>query len=326
MLTGQESIVELLRKSKRVAEVLIEFGITAEVADHLRLKNLAHAAIVLKQPLRKILTAVADVTGEEVKEPDVKGMDIQRTEGVLRAHGGLQKGFPEGVRRVILVHSGKGGVGKTFVTVNLAAALAQNGKRVGILDADIDCPNVMKMLRLEGKLTANARKKIQPLEKFGVKVVSMAPTLHAEDQVTLWRGPITSRALEQFLYDTDWGELDFLIVDLPPGTSDIPISALNMLEGAEMIVVTTPQELAIMDARKSVQLAKKMKANVIAIVENMASGIFGESGTEHLAESLTIRFGGTIPLRREYANIAEDGGPAVLKDAELADTLVKTVL
>lgn len=228
----------------------------------------------------------------------------------------LRTGFPKGVKRVIAVHSGKGGVGKTFVAVNLAVYLADRGFKVGLIDADIDCPNVMRVMGLEGKLIANSRKKIVPLEKFGVKVVSLAPMQTREDQSIMWRGPVISKAIEQFVHDTNWGKLDFLIVDLPPGTSDAPISVLNILKGAEVLIVTTPQQLAIVDARKAVNLAREMGARVIGLIENMSGEIFG-GGAVKMAKLMKIPFLGSIELKAEYQRQLEKGRIPVLKDKSL---------
>lgn len=235
-----------------------------------------------------------------MNKPNVKGLDA------VGMRKGLRKGVPDSIKKIIAVHSGKGGVGKTFVAVHLALYLAKEGLRVGLLDADIDCPNVMKMLRIDGILKANGEKKIVPLEKMGVQVVSVAPMLQQEDQVLLWRGPILSKVVEQLIHDVAWPALDYLIVDLPPGTSDIPISILQMLDQAQVLLVTTPQELALLDARKSYHLAKKMQREVIGIVENMSGDLFGGgdqevSSTKKLAKELAIQFLGSIPLDASFA-------------------------
>ncbi len=218
-----------------------------------------------------------------------------------RFQRGLRKGFPTGVKRTVVVHSGKGGVGKTFVAVNIARALADNGLKVGLLDADIDCPNALKTLEMDGDLIANAEKKIIPLEKDGLKAVSMAPLLGGEHEALLWRGPRLSRAVEQLVHDTDWGELDFLIVDAPPGTSDVPLSILQVLEGAEMLLVTTPQDTAVMDAMRSAKMAQRLKIDVIGVIENMAGVVFGEGGGERLAKELGVPLLASILLKAEFA-------------------------
>lgn len=218
-----------------------------------------------------------------------------------RFQRGLRKGFPKGVKRVIVVHSGKGGVGKTFVAVNVARALVDAGLKVGLLDADIDCPNALKTLDMDGDLMANADKKIIPLEKAGLKAVSMAPLLNDDGEALLWRGPRLSRAVEQLVHDTDWGELDFLIVDAPPGTSDVPLSILQVLEGAEMLLVTTPQDVAVMDAMRSAKMADRLKIQVVGVIENMAGVVFGKGGGEKLAKELGVPLLASILLKAEFA-------------------------
>lgn len=235
-----------------------------------------------------------------------------------RMQRGLRRGAPAGAC-IIAVHSGKGGVGKTFVATNLAVSLAKAGRRVGLLDADIDCPNILKSLNLKGKLVANADRKIVPLEKYGIKIVSMAPLMATEDESLLWRGPRTSRAVEQLVHDTDWGELEYLIVDVPPGTSDVPISVLQILEGVQLLIVTTPQELALMDARRSARMAQRLNVPLLGIVENMAGDVFGQGGGEALAAELDVPFWGSIPLKASYAHTDE---PASLSDPTLRKQMV----
>lgn len=306
MLTGQESIADLIKRFPKAKKVLRECGIAAEAAKQGPYKNLAHAAIAQKLSLQKILQKLSAVTGEPVRATKVSGMG-----GAGSQKTGLRRGTPEGIKRVLAVHSGKGGVGKTFVAINLALGLASKGARVGLLDADVDCPNVMKVLGLKGTLAANGAEKIVPLEYQSgagrtLKVLSMAPMLKNEDDVLMWRGPIVSRVVDQFIHDTAWGELDFLVVDLPPGTSDIPLTIFHILEGAELIVVTTPQELALLDARRAIKMARQMNAKIIGLIENMSGEIFGggekaKIGGVQLSKDLKIPFLGSIPLDAGFA-------------------------
>lgn len=256
-------------------------------------------------------------------KPKVKGLPPQHFSR------GLRTGNPPGVKNVLAVHSGKGGVGKTFVAVNLAMAMIKKGFKVGILDADVDCPNVMKMLKLEGKLIANANKKMIPLEKFGLKIVSLAPMLESDEEAVLWRGPIVSRVVEQLLHDTEWGELDYLVVDLPPGTSDIPLSVLQMLGDARVLVVTTPHELAVMDARRSIRMVQKLHCEVAGIIENMAGDVFGSAGENKLAADaaleLAIPLLGTIELKGMYAENPQSGETAIDRDPYLAELFSNVV-
>ncbi len=205
----------------------------------------------------------------------------------------------EKIKKKIGVYSGKGGVGKTTVAVNLAAHLARSGSKVGLLDADIDCPNATKVLGVtEGPIVENGR--IQPAIKNGVKVVSMAFFQQNEDEAIIWRGPMIHNAINQFLQMTDWGELDYLVVDMPPGTSDAPLTIMQALTMDGFIVVTTPQSLAAMDAKRSINMIRKLNTNVLGIVENFTSDIFGSGAGQQLSDELNLNFLGSIALRSDY--------------------------
>ncbi|MFH1141353.1 MAG: Mrp/NBP35 family ATP-binding protein [Chloroflexota bacterium] len=203
------------------------------------------------------------------------------------------------IKTKIGVYSGKGGVGKTTVAVNLAVALAQKGYRVGLMDADIDCPNATKVIAAT-QPPAHEDGKFIPLEAFGVKVMSMAFFQQNEEEAIIWRGPMVHNAISQFLEITDWGELDFLVVDLPPGTSDAPLTVMQTLSLDGFIVVTTPQALAKLDAKRSVNMIRKMNVNILGVVENMSGDMFGSGAGEELAKETDTPFLGRLELRREY--------------------------
>lgn len=213
-----------------------------------------------------------------------------------------------GVRNKVAVYSGKGGVGKTTIAVNLACLLAWKGHRVGVLDADIDCPNVARVLRAtEPPVQENG--KLIPSEAFGVKVVSMAFFQPNEEEAIIWRGPMIHKAITELLEATEWGEMEFLFVDLPPGTSDAPLTVMQTLPLDGFVVVTTPQELALLDAKRSVNMVRKMDVKVLGVVENFEGEVFGSGAGEELARELDVPFLGSFSLRPDYRN---NSGPTVL--------------
>ncbi|MBI4307304.1 MAG: P-loop NTPase [Chloroflexi bacterium] len=215
----------------------------------------------------------------------------------------------------IAVYSGKGGVGKTTVAVNLAVLLADKGYKVGLMDADIDCPNVVKLMKIEEK-PLYQEGKIYPPEKYGVKVVSMGSFQEKEEEAIVWRGPMIHNAINQFLQLTEWGLLDFLLLDLPPGTSDAALTIMQTIRLDGFIVVATPQELALLDALRSINMIRKMKVNVLGVVENFASDIFGEGGGEKLARQVEAKFLGRVHLSKDFRNTEK---PTVLASRAVRD-------
>ncbi|MHC1680368.1 MAG: P-loop NTPase [Methanomassiliicoccales archaeon] len=230
------------------------------------------------------------------------------------------------IKHKIVVMSGKGGVGKSTVTVNLATALAMRGYEVGILDADIHGPNIPKMLNIEHEDVMSDEDGLMPvLVPPHMKVMSMAFLLQDPDTPVVWRGPIKMGALRQFVAEVKWGDLDFLIVDLPPGTGDEPLTIAQLLEDADgAIIVTTPQDVALLDSRKSVTFAQALKLPVLGIVENMSGlicphchntiDLFKVGGGERAAEQMGVPFLGRIPLDPNVVLGGDDGSPIVLKD------------
>ena len=217
------------------------------------------------------------------------------------------------IRTKVGVYSGKGGVGKTTVAVNLAVALAQEGKRVGLLDVDIDCPNATKVLNIDEK-PDYVDGKILPSEKWGVKVVSMAFFQEKEEEAIIWRGPMIHNAINQFLQSTDWGDLDYLVVDLPPGTSDAPLTIMQTLPMDGFVVVSTPQELASIDAKRCINMIRKLNLNVLGVVENYTGEIFGEGAGKMLAQEVDTPFLGSMALRPTYRDTSK---PTALADPEV---------
>lgn len=222
------------------------------------------------------------------------------------------------IKHKIVVGSGKGGVGKSTVVVNLAAALKRKGYSVGILDADITGPNIPKLLGIQGQHLTAGPMGIEPADASGLKIISMALLLESSDSAVVWRGPMKMAALKQFTSEVNWGDLDFLLVDLPPGTSDEPISAAQLLPDMDgAIIVTTPQEVALLDSRKAVNMFLMMKVPVLGIVENMSgfvcpkcgevTEIFKSGGGERAAREMEVDFLGSIPLDAEIGKLGDQG-------------------
>jgi len=227
-----------------------------------------------------------------------------------------------GVLNTIAVASGKGGVGKSTVAVNLALSLAKEGYDVGLIDTDIYGPSVPTMLGLEGeKPCVSDERKIIPLQKYGLKVLSMGFMIDPQKAV-IWRGPMVTKAIRQFLGDTDWGTLDYLVMDLPPGTGDIQLTIVQTVSLTGAVIVSTPQEVALADARKGVSMFDNVNVPVLGIVENMAFFtppdlpdrkyyLFGQGGARHLARDLDVPFLGEIPIEQAVRESGDDGEPIV---------------
>jgi ATP-binding protein involved in chromosome partitioning len=238
--------------------------------------------------------------------------------------GSLPAGALAQVTNVVCVGSGKGGVGKSTVTANLAAALAADGKRVGVLDADVWGYSIPRMLGVQGRPPVSAERKIVPLEAHGVKVMSIGFFVE-EDSAVVWRGPMLHKALTQFLEDVAWGELDFLLVDLPPGTGDVSMTLAQLLPQAKFVIVTTPQPAAQKVARRAAEMAHKVDLEIGGVIENMAGfvtpdgeryPIFGEGGGQELADELDVPLLGKVPLTMPLREQADAGTPLVETDPD----------
>ena len=277
----------------------------------------SHFQTGVDKAVRSVAGVSAVNIGFDVLSPDEKA-GLQRT---LGRPGGLPEGALAQVANVICIGSGKGGVGKSSLTVNLAAALQADGKKVGILDADVWGYSIPRMLGLGGQRPkVSPERKILPLESHGLKVISIGFFIK-EDEAVVWRGPMLHKALTQFLEDVAWGELDYLLIDLPPGTGDVSMTLSQLLPQALFVIVTTPQDTAQKVARRAAQMADKVNLEIAGVIENMAGftapdgaryPIFGEGGGQRLADELEVPLLGQVPLTMPLRAQSDAGVPLVV--------------
>lgn len=237
----------------------------------------------------------------------------------------------EGIKNVIAVASGKGGVGKSTTAVNLALALQKEGAKVGILDADIYGPSIPRMLGIEGKPESQDGKSLEPMGGHGIQAMSIGFMIDEETPM-IWRGPMVTQALEQLLRDTRWKNLDYLIIDLPPGTGDVQLTLAQKVPVSGALIVTTPQDIALLDARKGLKMFEKVEVPVLGIVENMsihicsecghAEHIFGEGGGNRMSEEYNVDFLGALPLDINIRVNADGGHPSVAEDSDSKASLI----
>ncbi|HAC56941.1 iron-sulfur cluster carrier protein ApbC [Parvibaculum sp.] len=290
-----------------------------------------------KEPLRKaceeavkrlpgVLSVTAVLTAHRDSASPSAGKGHSHSRAHDHSHGGEQQRTSQGamqipgVKAIIAVASGKGGVGKSTVAVNLALALSKLGRRVGLLDADIYGPSIPRMMGLKGKPESKDGKKLLPKEKYGIRTMSIGYLVN-EDTPMIWRGPMVQSALTQMMSDVEWGELDVLVVDMPPGTGDAQLTMAQRVPLTGAVVVSTPQEIALIDARKGFAMFEKTHVPVFGIVENMAyfvspgsgekSYIFGEGGARRMAEKLGCDFLGEVPLHMTIREKSDSGEPVV---------------
>ena len=289
--------------------------------------------LTLKTPALHIKKRViSDVTQalEQTFGPGIKAQINITVPQAPARDPNLIKGKPiAGIKNIVAIASGKGGVGKSTVTANLAISLAEMGFSVGVLDADIYGPSIPIMFDVAGErplsVQVEGKSKMAPIEQYGVKILSIG-FFTQPNQAVIWRGPMAAKALNQMIFDAAWGELDFLLIDLPPGTGDIHLSIMQSLPISGAVVVSTPQNVALADARKGVAMfaQEHIQVPVLGIVENMAYFtpselpnnkyyIFGQSGARHLAEDLDVEFLGEIPLVQSIRESGDVGRPAALQ-------------
>jgi ATP-binding protein involved in chromosome partitioning len=262
----------------------------------------------------------AEAEGRVAALPGVTVARARMTADV-RVRGGFSRQAIPGIRNIVAVGAGKGGVGKSTTAVNLALGLARKGARVGLMDADVYGPNIPQMLGVEEPPVVSEDRKMVPPEGHGIKVISMGMLVPA-DQPVIWRGPMLHGAVQQFMREVVWGELDYLIVDLPPGTGDVSLTMSQSVPVAGAVVVTTPQGVSVSDVRKAVAMFRQLNIPVLGVVENMSyfvcghcqerTDIFGNGGGARMAEDLKIPFLGEVPIDTRVRSGGDEGKPIVV--------------
>jgi ATP-binding protein involved in chromosome partitioning len=306
--TGRDFVSTKAVRNVQIAQDAVSFDI-----------ELGYPAKSQLDSLRQALTAAVQAL-DGVKQVTV------HLHTKIAAHA-VQRGVQllPGVKNIVAVASGKGGVGKSTTAVNLALALAAEGASVGLLDADIYGPSIPMMMGISGKPASADGKTMEPMENYGVQVMSIG-FLVDQDQAMIWRGPMATQALEQLLRQTNWRELDYLIVDMPPGTGDIQLTLSQRVPMTGAVVVTTPQDIALLDAKKGIKMFEKVGVPILGIVENMAvhvcsnckhvEHIFGADGGRKLAKEYEMDYLGALPLDMQIRLQADSGKPTVVSDPD----------
>jgi ATP-binding protein involved in chromosome partitioning len=305
----------------------VGFTIEVEAQRGPRLEPLRKAAEKAVDALPGVLSVTAVLTAQRPAPGRPAPAPQAQAHAHPHAHGERAQAKPlvPGVRAIVAVASGKGGVGKSTVAVNLALGFAASGLKVGLLDADIYGPSMPRMLGISGKPASRDGKVLQPMVNHGLKCMSMG-FLVPEDTPMIWRGPMVMSALQQMLRDVEWGELDVLVADLPPGTGDAQLTMAQQVPLAGAVIVSTPQDIALLDARKGLNMFRKVDVPVLGIVENMSyfrcphcgerSDIFGHGGARREAERLGIEFLGEVPLDIVIRETSDEGQPVVVSHPE----------
>jgi len=321
MVTPQQVLEELKKvKYPGFARNIVSFGIVKDVEVGSMGVNVILVPTTARQDvIRQIREAVIATVAPM---PGVTAVDVTLTEPEQPSRR-MQRGPAgvPGVSHVLAVASGKGGVGKSTVAVNLALTLTALGKHIGLMDCDVYGPSVPQMLDLHERPRSTGERRIVPLEKFGLKVISLG--LFVEDSTPIiWRGPMINKLLTQFLREVDWGELDFLVLDLPPGTGDAQLTIVQQVPLSGGVIVTTPQDVALLDVKRGVTMFQHVNAPVLGVIENMSyhicSGcgeraeIFGHGGGEEMAKQFHLPFLGEIPLVRDIREASDTGKPIVV--------------
>jgi ATP-binding protein involved in chromosome partitioning len=314
---GQDIVSLGMVSGVQLREGHVAFAIEVEPQRGPKLEPLRKAAEKAVEALPGVLSVTAVLTAQK---PAARAPQPQ-PHGHAHGQGGAAKALVPGVGAIVAVASGKGGVGKSTVAVNLALGLAAIGRKVGLLDADIYGPSMPRMLGISGRPNSRDGKVLQPMTNYGIECMSMG-FLVPEDTPMIWRGPMVMSALQQMLRDVAWGDLDVMIVDMPPGTGDAQLTMAQQVPLAGAVIVSTPQDIALLDARKGLNMFRKVDVPVLGIVENMSyfrcphcggrSDIFGHGGARREAERLGVEFLGEVPLDILIRETSDDGKPVVV--------------
>jgi len=329
MKIQQTQVVDILKTTfvPNEKKLLLSFGSLNEVEVK---GNNVYISLAITETSQDNIQKLKDVISNRLRQIGAEEINI---EVILRKQ--------QQIKNIIAIASGKGGVGKSTVTTNIAVALAKLGKKVGILDADIYGPNIPIMFGISDLPKVNEEKKLVPLEKFSVKIISLGFLLEENSTPVIWRGPLATKAIEQLYNDVAWGELDFLLVDLPPGTGDVALTVAQSLPTKYAIIVTTPQNVSIADASKALSMMKQMNIEVLGIIENMSYfvcpncglsyEIFGSGGGERISEQFEVVLLGKLPLEINTREGGDTGVPALeipgnLTSKEIYIDIAKTII
>ncbi len=329
-----------------VTKELVEAAIKGYIEPHLKLDLVSagmvkgidiegdqvKVKVVLGFPAKGVQGAIADAVKECVSSVEGVGMAQVDVSWEIKAHS-VQKSLKpiDSVKNIIAVASGKGGVGKSTTAVNLALALSAEGARVGILDADIYCPSQPRMLGITGKPESKDGNSLEPMNSYHLQAMSIG-FLIDEETPMIWRGPMVTQALEQLLNDTNWADLDYLVIDLPPGTGDTQLTLAQKVPVSGAIIVTTPQDIALLDARKGLKMFQKVEVPVLGIVENMSihicsncgheEHIFGSGGGQNMSDQYGIDLLGALPLDIHIREETDSGKPTVVAQPDSRATQI----
>ena len=306
--TGKDFVTTKALKNLTVTDGDIAFDVTLGYPAASQIPALRKALIAAAKTVAGVDNVSCNVTSKIVSHAAQRGVALLPT-----------------VKNIVAVASGKGGVGKSTTAVNLALALAAEGARVGLLDADIYGPSQPMMMGINGKPSSEDGKSMEPMENYGVQVMSIG-FLVAQDEAMIWRGPMATQALEQLLRQTNWKDLDYLIVDMPPGTGDIQLTLSQKVPLTGAVIVTTPQDIALLDAKKGIKMFEKVGVPILGIVENMAvhvctncghtEHIFGVDGGKKMASEYGMDYLGALPLDMQIRVQADGGKPTVAADPD----------